>query len=341
MNLPQLSVVMPVYNGEKYLEEAINSVLNQTFTDYELLIIDDGSTDSSIEIIKSINDSRIRLIKNETNKGVAYTRNVGLKEAKGEYLAWMDCDDLIEPDRFEIQLKYLKENAEIGICGTALKRFGEGKPRVSREFSDPEMIKAALLFYPAIRPATAMYRMEMIRKAKLSYDTRLAVAEDYDFYLQASFHFPIKNIDPVLYHYRASEKSIMKVYSERKQQLFEFHKIIYSKAFEKMGILKQEKNYKLHYGCASTQLISSYTELTEIYNWLLYLKERNKKVELYSKNSFNKVLASIFFFVCKKSSQIGPKTFFFYLKNKNSFPSNEPHPTVKLLIRCLLFYKKF
>lgn len=341
MNSLTLSVIMPVYNGQKYLNDAIDSVLCQTFKDFELLIIDDGSTDSSVEIIQSIKDSRIRLLKNEKNQGIAFTRNVGLKEAKGEFLAWMDCDDLIEPNRFEIQIDYLRENLKIGICGTALSRFGEGKPRISREYADSEMIKAALLFYPAIRPATAMYRMDMVRKAELTYDTRLAVAEDYDFYFEASFHFPIKNLDQVLYHYRSSESSIMKIYSDRQQLLFNFHKIIYSKAFEKLGVSKLEKNFELHYSCSSTRLITSFIGLIEIYEWLLYLKRKNSEVRLYDLDSFNKVLASIFFLVCKKSSQIGLQTFIFYKKNKKVFPSNESFSEVKLLARCLLRYSKF
>lgn len=341
MNSTTLSVVMPVYNGERYLEDAINSVLSQTFKDYELLIIDDGSTDSSIKIIQSIEDSRIRFLRNGKNQGIAYTRNIGLKEAKGSYLAWMDCDDLIEPNRFEIQINYLKSNLEIGICGTAQNRFGEGKPRVTREYTDTEMIKAALLFRPAIRPPTAMYRMKLIREAKLTYDTRLAVAEDYDFFFEASFHFPIKNLDQVLYHYRASESSIMKIYSDRQQELFDFHKIIYTKAFEKLGIPNLEKNFELHYSCFSTQLITSFTELTEIYEWLLYLKTQNTEIQLYGEEAFNKVLASRFFSICKKASQIGPQTFFFYSKNKKEFPTDESFSEVKLLIRCLIYYNKF
>jgi glycosyltransferase involved in cell wall biosynthesis len=341
MNSLALSVIMPVYNGQRYLEDAINSVLSQTFKDYELLIIDDGSTDSSIKIIQSIKDSRIRLLKNRKNQGIVYTRNVGLKEAKREYLAWMDCDELIEPNRFEIQINYLRNNLEIGICGTALKRFGEGKPRVSREYVDSDMIKAALFFRPAIRPATAFYRMKMVREAKLTYDTRLAVAEDYDFYFEASFHFPIKNLDQVLYHYRASESSIMKIYSERQQLLFDFHKIIYSKAFKKMGILNLERNFELHYSCASTQLITSFIELAEICDWLLYLKMKNSEIKLYDEISFNKVLASVFFLVCKKSSQIGPQTFFFYIKNKKKFHEDESFSELKLFLRCMIYYNKF
>ena len=341
MNSVALSVVMPVYNGQKYLEEAINSVLNQTFKDYELLIIDDGSTDSSVEIIKSIEDSRIRLLRNEKNQGIAYSRNIGLKEGKGEFLAWMDCDDLIEPNRLEIQINYLKDNPELGICGTAQNRFGEGKPRVTREFSEAELIKAALLFRPAVRPPTAMYRMKLIREANLTYDSRLAVAEDYDFFFEASFVFPIKNLDKVLYHYRASESSIMKVYSDRQQSMFNFHKIIYSKAFKKLDIKDSKKNFDLHYNCTSTQLISSFKKLSDIYNWLLFLKEKNIQIKLYDEVSLNKVLASRFYFVCKKASQIGPRTFYFYLKNKNRFPTDESFSKVKLLVRCVLYYKKF
>jgi glycosyltransferase involved in cell wall biosynthesis len=336
-----LSVIMPVYNGEKYLEEAISGVLTQNFTDFELLIIDDGSTDSSVKIIQSIKDSRIRLIQNDKNRGVAYTRNVGLKEAKGEFLAWMDCDDLIEPNRFEVQINCLRENPEIGICGTALQRFGEGKPYVSRKFLDPPLIKAALLFYNSLLSATTMYRMEMIRKAELTYDTRLLVAEDYDFFFEASFHFPIKNLDQVLYYYRASESSIMKVYSERRQQLFDFHKIIYSKAFDKMQIPHLEENFELHYSCASTELITTFLKLKEVFDWLIYLKNRNSELKVYEVNSFDKVLASVFFSVCKKSSQIGLNTYLFYLKNKRSFSTDEFFPESKLLLRCLIFYKKF
>lgn len=341
MNSIMLSVVMPVYNGEKYLEDAIYSVLKQTFTKYELLIIDDGSTDSSIQIIQAIKDPRIRLLRNEKNEGISFSRNVGLKEAKGDFLAWMDCDDLIESNRFEIQINYLRDHPEFGICGTAQKRFGEGKPRVTREFSDPKMIKAALMFRPAIRPPTAMYRMELIRNANLTYDTRLAVAEDYDFFFEASFHFPIKNLEEVLYHYRASESSIMKVYSERQESMYNFHKIIYSKAFNRMDIVKLERNFDLHYICTSTQLIKSLKRLSEIFDWLLFLKEKNSQVKLYDEISFNKVLASRFFFVCKKSSKIGPQTFFFYLKNKKRFPTDETFSVGKLLARCVLYYNKF
>ena len=103
----KITVFMPVYNSERYLKEAIDSILNQSYKNFELLIINDGSTDSSIDIIKSYNDSRIKLINNDCNKGLPYTRNLGLKLAKGDYIAIMDSDDISYIHRLKKQIEFL------------------------------------------------------------------------------------------------------------------------------------------------------------------------------------------------------------------------------------------
>jgi glycosyltransferase involved in cell wall biosynthesis len=107
----KISILMPVYNGEKYLREAIDSILNQTFTDFEFLIVDDGSTDNSVEIINSYQNSRINLVKNDKNEGLVYTLNRGLSLAKGEYIARMDCDDISLPERLKKQIDFLDSNS--------------------------------------------------------------------------------------------------------------------------------------------------------------------------------------------------------------------------------------
>jgi glycosyltransferase involved in cell wall biosynthesis len=111
----KVSVIMTIFNGKKFLHEAIDSVLLQTLKDFELIIIDDGSTDSSLEIVKSYNDQRIKLLINEVNRGQSYSRNRGIKMASGEYIAVMDGDDIMYPNRLEIQMNYLKVNAA-SIC---------------------------------------------------------------------------------------------------------------------------------------------------------------------------------------------------------------------------------
>ncbi len=138
--MPQVSVVMPVYNGEKYLAEAIESILAQTFTDFELIIVDDGSTDSSAEIVRSYEsrDGRIRFLQLERNMGACIARNRGSAAARGDYIAFMDCDDVSLPTRLEKQARFLHENTEIGVVGICSKvtnhdlttvRFTKNVPR--------------------------------------------------------------------------------------------------------------------------------------------------------------------------------------------------------------------
>jgi len=111
-----VTVLMPVYNGEKYLNEAIDSILNQTYTNFEFLIINDGSTDRSVEIIKGYNDSRIKLIHNKKNMGLVYTLNRGLALALGKYIVRMDADDISLPNRFKLQLDFMEINTEVALC---------------------------------------------------------------------------------------------------------------------------------------------------------------------------------------------------------------------------------
>src|SRR5580698_9685158 len=110
INNPKVTVLMPVYNGEKYIKEALESILQQTFIDFEFLIINDGSTDNSVSIIKSFNDNRIRLIHNEKNSGLVYSLNKGIGLSNGEYIARMDCDDVSIPERLEKQVGFLNSN---------------------------------------------------------------------------------------------------------------------------------------------------------------------------------------------------------------------------------------
>ncbi|MFS8652378.1 MAG: glycosyltransferase family 2 protein, partial [Caldibacillus sp.] len=129
MSDPFVTVFMPVYNSGKYLVEAIESILRQTYRNLELLIVDDGSTDHSIEIIKTFADPRIRLIKNDQNRGIPFTRNVGLKEARGKYLAIMDSDDISHPERIERQVAYLENHPAIDVAGTFYVQFSENRKK--------------------------------------------------------------------------------------------------------------------------------------------------------------------------------------------------------------------
>ncbi len=195
------SVLMPVYNCALYLAEAIESILNQTFTDFELIVLDDGSTDGSAEIAKSYNDSRIVYHCNEKNLGLANNLNVGLRMAKGKYIARMDGDDISLPERLQTQFDYLESHRDIDLCSCGLQMFGTENTVWVRE-SNPEAVKITMMFYSPVLHATSIWRRESFEKHNLYYDQNAFPAEDYELWSRAVFHCKLVNIPQVLYRYR-------------------------------------------------------------------------------------------------------------------------------------------
>ena len=215
-NCPLLTVFTPTYNLELYIEETIKSVLNQTFTDFEYLIVDDASTDNTIQIIKSINDPRIRLIKNKTNQGIAYNRNLAIKEAKGKYLAMIDGDDLALPTRLEKQITFLEKNTNYGILGTGVVNIDKDGRELNKavKYSIPdEEIPARMLFNNYIATSSVMIRKSYIKDIKFKKD--FIVAEDYEVWIRLIRRCKIGHIREPLTKYRIHDDSI----SVKKNQL--------------------------------------------------------------------------------------------------------------------------
>ena len=165
--MPKVSVILPVYNAEKFLKEAIDSILNQTFTDFELLLINDGSTDRSEEIIKSYNDKRISYAKNEKNSGLINTLNRGIDLARGEYIARMDGDDIALPERFELQVKHLiKSDAAIlattyysvDETGNALPDWPTDRATITRDQIRKTLPKDNCLAHPTIMGKAIVFK---------------------------------------------------------------------------------------------------------------------------------------------------------------------------------------
>lgn len=199
--LPELSVILPVYNGEKYLDAALNSILGQSFINFELIIIDDGSTDASLSILKKFKDldKRIRLVSRE-NKNLVATLNESIDLARGDWIARMDQDDIALNQRFEMQLNWLKiTNAD--ICGSWVQVFGGDDTRVLRFPVAHSAISMDLLFKnPLVHPAVTM-RARLARELK--YDKNFEGAEDYDFWIRAYLYGAnFTNIPKVLLRYR-------------------------------------------------------------------------------------------------------------------------------------------
>jgi len=212
----KVTVLMPVYNAEKYVREAVNSILNQTFSDFEFLIIDDGSTDRSWDILNSYSDTRIRLIQNPTNLKLIATLNLGLKLATGEYIARMDADDISMPERLAKQVEFLKIHLEVGVLGTAIKIVDQWKnPIGTLQFPDESnMARWWLHFACPVAHPTVMMRRSVVERAG-GYNPELIHAEDYDLWRKLATITHIANLKDVLLHYRRHESVISTLYSNQ------------------------------------------------------------------------------------------------------------------------------
>lgn len=206
--MPQVTVLMPVFNGEKFIKEAIDSVLKQSFTDFELLIMDDGSMDNTLSLIKRYSDKRIRL-ETRTHDFIG-NLNEGLRLAQGKYIARMDADDIMHSERLRIQVKIMEQHPEFAVCGTWLKNFGEGIiPKVFRSLSGEIptplllMLKSNILFHPTI-----MLRKSFLLSKNIRYENYPA-AEDYKLYLEIAKAGGYFYIEPqVLLFYRSSDQQV-------------------------------------------------------------------------------------------------------------------------------------
>ena len=204
---PLISVVLPVHNGEKYLAESIDSVLAQSFTNFELIIINDGSTDNSQSILRKYEgcDPRVLVVMRE-NRGLATTLNDSLQFVRGDWIARMDQDDIALPHRFERQLQWLKQT-NTDICGSWVRRFGTFDKRVVKLRQTDEAIKMEMLFCSPFAHPSVMMRTAMVKQ--LRYDKAREKAEDYDLWERAAeAGYKMTNVPEVLLLYRVHASQI-------------------------------------------------------------------------------------------------------------------------------------
>lgn len=214
---PRISVLFPVYNGERFLEEAIDSVLKQTFRDFELLILlEYGSNAASREIVeRKKTDNRIRVIENKESKlGLAESLNFGMKEARGEYIARMDADDISLPKRFEKQVRFLDKHPDVVMCGTAMKGlYDDGHMDKRGYFTDSGSIRFECMLGNPFGHPTVMWRKEAFLREKLFY-RNTPYSEDFELWKRVVELFPCANLKDYLLLYRLHGESASAIYSD-------------------------------------------------------------------------------------------------------------------------------
>jgi glycosyltransferase involved in cell wall biosynthesis len=205
---PKISVVMSVYNGETYLREAIDSILNQTFTDFEFIIINDGSTDHAKQILESYSDPRIRLLHQE-NIGLTKSLNKGLKIATGEYIARMDADDISLSERFSRQVNYLDNNLHVGLIGSRYLQIDEKgveQFEIQVPIGKENILNHLLLSGSAFCHSSMMFRKLLAQKAGF-YDEAMRYAQDYDFGIRMFELCEVANFPEILQKWRYNTSS--------------------------------------------------------------------------------------------------------------------------------------
>ena len=198
--MPEVSVIMPAYNCEAFIGESVESILKQSFTDFEFIIIDDASTDKTVEMIRGYNDPRIILLVKPGNTGYTDSLNMAIRLAKGKYIARMDADDIALVNRFEVQYRFLEKNKDTLVVGSHYKIIGTDTT-IHLPVTYDEVKITAMMHVPVAHP-TAFIRKEVFTKYAFRYDKNFEPAEDYDLWCKVLEKGKIENIDEVLLLYR-------------------------------------------------------------------------------------------------------------------------------------------
>lgn len=292
--MPKVSVIMPVYNAQKYLKDAIDSILNQTFTDLEFIIINDGSSDKSTEIIESYSDPRIRYFTNKENMGIVATLNRGLELATGKYIARMDSDDISHPDRIQKQYDYMEKHPRLAVLGTNIEFIG-ARDGSSTAVVNPKWVKASMFFSSALAHPSVMLRGDILKRENYHYDATYEKVEDYELWTRISEKYQLNNLQETLFQYRIHAKQITQNYTDTEENSF---RMLKKRELEKLNIEYSNDEFD-----SFVKYCFHFDELTyeDIYRLNKFCKrayDANKKIKLYSQVALGKVMSDCITYAC-------------------------------------------
>ena len=313
MSVPLLSVIMPVYNAGDFVAQAIQSILDQTYGDFELIIINDGSTDKSKTVIKSFDDGRIKYFENEKNSGIVFSRNRGLKLAKGEYVGMFDADDIAYPEKFKEQILFLEENKDFGMVGSWAKFIDEKGKRLPGSWklkASPKMIPAIMLFKNYFLQSAVLYRKECI--SKFSFRDGFDILEDYLIWLEITRDYKAWNLQEYMVDYRIYGGGVTKKHS--KEKLEKEKKVFWLQLME-LGIDATGRELDLHLLIRNDKPVTDIETLKAIENWLLKIIYRNEDLEVYKYKMLIRVVFDRWAKVCYKASGLHFKMLYRFLNS--------------------------
>lgn len=296
--MPLVTVLLPVYNAGPYLAETIESILAQTLTDFEFIIIDDCSTDDSLAVAQryAAQDSRVRVLANEHNRGRAYADNRGHALARGRYIAKMDADDIAVPHRLQTQADFLAATPQIGVTSSYLQAFGASDALYKYPLL-PDEIRSFLLFNMPVGNPGVFFRRELLTQFDLDYDEAIldTFGEDYEWVARVARVTAIQNLPEVLLRYRtfpAAHKADVHARRTAKANL------IREKLLQQAGFQFSPRELHVHNTIAHYPFVLADITLPEVHAWLLSLAAQNEHLRYAAPAALRQVLAERWFWTC-------------------------------------------
>jgi len=308
----EISVIMSVYNAESFLLESINSILNQRGVDFELIIINDGSTDSTNFILDQIEkkDKRVKIV-NQENKGLAESLNLAISISKGKYIARMDADDIAHPKRLLVQINFLNSFKDIDIVGSYVKAFGDGKFRTWKYPTYKAECDVALLFLNPLAHPAVMFRKTVINNVGL-YDLSYNYDQDYEFWARASNSHGISNISTCLLNYRIHKDQMGSIFS--KSQRIESQRRTQLYLLKIMGLNPSEEDMEIQLILSNAYRLEFEIEfsddlLEKVAKWIREIVGKNNITKRYDNFALRHRLHTQYHALCLYSGNKGLTVF--------------------------------
>ncbi len=291
---------MPAYNTDEFIGDSIVSVLNQSYHDLELIIINDGSTDNTKKVVESFDDTRIKYFENIKNSGIVFSRNRGLDLAQGDFIAMLDSDDIANHEKFEKQIAFLKKNKDFGMVGSWARFINEKGKRMPGGWklkAPSEMIPAIMLFKNYFLQSSVLYRRECI--SHYSFNKDYNIGEDYVIWFEILKKWKGWNLQQYLVSYRVHNESITKKFKEEKLKR---EKGVFKLMLSDLTIEPSNEELKMHIMIHDNKQIVNYKTLLSIEEWLLKIVSKNKILNVYNHRMLTRVVFNRWLKVCNKSS---------------------------------------
>lgn len=344
MKNPLVSVLMPCYNVELYVEEALSSIMRQTYTHLEIIVINDSSTDNTLSILETLalQDSRIKVVSNSSNLKLIDTLNKGVEICSGEYIARMDADDISFPDRIERQVAFLEENKDYDIVSTQFYTFKTGvkKKNLYHNPETNEDLRAYLLFRSGICHPAVMIRRTLFSEKKLSFEKEYLHVEDYALWVKAVYVTKLANLaDPLLF-YRVHDSQVS-VVNEQKQ--LDNKKAVFKIHCEKLGLPLTSEFLDLYSSVAECVPIISSEEYLRKCEDLIFLIQAKTKANKFCSPEYLERLLSLHWLRLCANSQLGMQAIRCCKKSKLYIRGNYSNQDIFILyIKCIfrMKYKK-